>query len=102
VKAAAREAAASTDDRNCLAGDSPPQKQVPPPIGRPSEINCAICGNPIVDLGPGGIPVDSAWVHWSRCAAEFERSRRPDPPSLPRERVLELFAQARAAGRLQP
>jgi hypothetical protein len=63
---------------------------------------CAICGQS-VDPGLGGIPIDNEWVHWTPCAGEFERARRPgDRPLLPQARVLELFTRARAAGRLQP
>jgi hypothetical protein len=57
------------------------------------QVDCAICGLP-VDPGLGGIPVDGEWVHWTRCVAEYERDRRPDPPSLPRKCVIELFARA--------
>ena len=67
-----------------------------------SQLNCVICGLP-VDPGLGGISIDGEWVHWNPCVAEFERARRyGDRPLLPKDRVLELFAQARAAGRLQP
>jgi hypothetical protein len=66
------------------------------------QLACAICGQ-LVDPGPGGIPIDHQWLHWQPCIAEFERARRYcDRPLLPKGRVLELFAQARAAGRLQP
>jgi hypothetical protein len=59
--------------------------------GRP----CDICGVEAAVWGPG----------IARCADhfDFDRHELPAVPSaMPRERVLELFARARAAGRLPP
>ena len=65
---------------------------------------CGVCGQPIDIFSANSVLVrgdmPEQWVHEGRCYAELER-RYYKPPKTTRERVLELFERARAAGRLQ-
>jgi hypothetical protein len=55
---------------------------------------CDVCGRESAVWGP----------NLQRCADHFAfgHHQPPPPDPLPRERVLELFAKARASGRLRP
>jgi hypothetical protein len=97
----ARRAAPSTNNSTVESNRSAPAPQA---WQRPA-VRCVVCGEAIATAGVDGIPVttagiDGAWLHHGDCYTAFA-ARHQRPSEMPKERMLELFARSRAAGRLK-